>query len=1578
MKPAASPLPASLERRLRRLRQRWRVLRVVHGTGLFLLSAIALLSAGLLVDVLCPLPFSVRLCLLFGTCLGTIWACYRFLLAPLKTGISDAELASLVERAHPELQERLSSSVELFDESLPDGHRGSQRLRELLVKETLTRTGPLDFGKAVGFRSARIVLGWSCLSLSLLLLPLVDASSGYPLLMTRFFQPWSNLQRVALYEIEVRDGDRVAPRGSDVQIEVLVTTPGGHRTRPGELWCHWTTRSGTSDRRLLEPTDDGLAFTTTWPEVLEGFDFEISAGSSRSRKHRVDIVDPPRLVGITLDIQPPAYTGLPARTTDVVFGDVPVLSGSELTFRLVFNKPLDHGTLELTPVAQVTDGPGTRWDLELSDDGLTGRTSLVVSRGGPLTIGLADHDGLLHQDKTHRQLVLVEDRPPTLTLSGHDAPQAVRPGDLVEFRARATDDFGLAALQLLIEVDTEQGEPQRVSQDVDSNQLGGQELIEDFAIDLSKFDLHDGDTMTYRVRAADGRPQPGPNETWSQPRTLLIDLTAEPPGTTDVARRQAELKRLIEKARKDTATNRNTLEQIRQQALTDLKQQKEFQGDAAIRRAAADERELATRIDRLARRLDNLPLFRNIAPAAREVARKLLPAATERLEPAIQAPLADKATRLSHASQDVVRAEQKLEELSQQFDTLAELERDLLELGRLARQAGQLAEDVEQLARLAGDAVPDETPAEQEQRRGDFEQTKKALGNRQGQLAGQLDELMQRRPEIVEAARQDQLDLLEGLARQARELSEPQAGLAKALQRESVQAAKDLTAAAAAQAELNRKTEALARRSDAVAQRQATAPLDATAARQALTRLKQGDRQAAHGDQQRAAEELERLADALKRHAPLPVDPVEALRELSRRQTRLAESIGPAVEPPDSNQETTKRQQRQATEQLGLNAALASLPLPEAQRTLKQQAAKDGVRTAEELLASQPQTAAKSAVATARQLQELARSLEKSALTPQQLQQMKQLQQQQLSREAGRAKVLADQLARLQQQIQQLDPLKPDPAALQKAIAQQAQLEKQAQALPPSLQGLSRRATEQALQQARQALAQGETALAASQQARATAALRDLQQQVTALAKPPQDAPTATLVQQARQLAQQQRILAKQGQSQPATTKPQRPPLDESALGQQQQLAREATRLAIDVAGQTGTRSAASQESARFARQAAQAAQQALAGELDQAREQAEGAQTTGQQAARALEEATDPQPDPALGRRTQSLAERQARLAGEFRRMQQTALSRNQARQLAQESLATATKKLSEDLGEAVRRLEGRPLELPTPAGQARDARAATDQGQQAMDRSGENIARSNPSQAAASARQAARALKEASRLASGAVRANERPETPVPGQVGRQVAEASQELDRARAGLEDAKFSEKNSAQASRTGQPPRAASPQSGQKPGSSKGQPSGKQTGKKSSGQQAGQPTGQQTGQQPGKGKGSLSRSAQQLRRASESLARASQQLQPGQPGQAQPGDPQSAAPGESSPSSRDTAGNSGSGSSVAMELQRLEARLQRLSGRNWGRLPGKLRTEILQAARRDPNGDYARLIRFYFREIAREGREESRP
>ncbi|MEX0704912.1 MAG: hypothetical protein WD069_22625, partial [Planctomycetales bacterium] len=156
---------------------------------------------------------------------------------------------------------------------------------------------------------------------------------------------------------------------------------------------------------------------------------------------------------------------------------------------------------------------------------------------------------------------------------------------------------------------------------------------------------------------------------------------------------------------------------------------------------------------------------------------------------------------------------------------------------------------------------------------------------------------------------------------------------------------------------------------------------------------------------------------------------------------------------------------------------------------------------------------------------------------------------------------------------------------------------------------------------------------------------------------------------------------------------------------------------------------------------------------------------------------------------------------------------------------------------------------------------------------------------------------------------------------------------------------------------------------------------------------GQPGQGQPGQgQPGQGQSSndpLGQSAESLRQAAEALAQAAQGLQPGgQPGQ----DGQNQASGRREPAGQSPGGSrpplaadsaTGDGGGVGetgVDLARLESEIARLTHRQWGQLPGNLQTDIVQAASRKPNGDYAQLIKLYFREIAETGKpaEGGRP
>jgi hypothetical protein len=165
----------------------------------------------------------------------------------------------------------------------------------------------------------------------------------------------------------------------------------------------------------------------------------------------------------------------------------------------------------------------------------------------------------------------------------------------------------------------------------------------------------------------------------------------------------------------------------------------------------------------------------------------------------------------------------------------------------------------------------------------------------------------------------------------------------------------------------------------------------------------------------------------------------------------------------------------------------------------------------------------------------------------------------------------------------------------------------------------------------------------------------------------------------------------------------------------------------------------------------------------------------------------------------------------------------------------------------------------------------------------------------------------------------------------------------------------------------------------------GQPGQGQPGQGQPGQ--GQPGQGQPGQgQPGQGQPSaLAQNAQALDQIAQMLNDAAQQLQPngqqgqqpgqpGQPGQqaqnqqAQPGQPGQAGSGE---------GSTGTGNQQTADLSPLDVQLKRHAAKNWGQLPGKLQTEILQSAQRKANGDYAKLIKLYFQEISKASKNQKK-
>ncbi|MCH7990557.1 MAG: hypothetical protein IID46_15555, partial [Planctomycetes bacterium] len=147
-------LPGDLSKRLRQLELRIRKLALMRGMGMLALLLAAGIGFSILIDLRWELSVGLRTGILtaVGLCAG--WVTLRYIVWPCIAKVSQAELATIVETSHPELAERLSSTIELNDPSVPERDRGSALMRELLTKQTLSTTTSLAFPESASNRRA--------------------------------------------------------------------------------------------------------------------------------------------------------------------------------------------------------------------------------------------------------------------------------------------------------------------------------------------------------------------------------------------------------------------------------------------------------------------------------------------------------------------------------------------------------------------------------------------------------------------------------------------------------------------------------------------------------------------------------------------------------------------------------------------------------------------------------------------------------------------------------------------------------------------------------------------------------------------------------------------------------------------------------------------------------------------------------------------------------------------------------------------------------------------------------------------------------------------------------------------------------------------------------------------------------------------------------------------------------------------------------------------------------------------------------------------------------------------------------
>jgi hypothetical protein len=386
-----------------------------------------------------------------GACLAVAAAvAWRRLVRPLVRRFTEADLAALVERAYPQLEDRLSSAIHFVRPSgRPAG--ASAELMDRCVAEAATATRPLAFVSVLRMRPVwRAMLGAGALFLATAALALAT-----PVVAAQWARR-NLLMREAPYpkqtHLEVLGANPIrAIRGDPLTITVAARAG---TVAPRHVTFHMEFAStGGAAESVPADARDPSRYVKTFPMVNEPFTFHVTGNDDRTDEVRVALVERPELKELDLEVRHPVYTGLAPRKVRRGVGTIDMPVDGVLALAGLATKDLRAAeiTLDGEPAGTcrvLEAGPEARRRIE-------GQVA-VAAPGAPgpprptlaLRVVLHDTEDCDNAKAASYTLLVRPDQPPTVHLEAVRMGGEITSVALVPLEVAARDDYGVTSSEV--------------------------------------------------------------------------------------------------------------------------------------------------------------------------------------------------------------------------------------------------------------------------------------------------------------------------------------------------------------------------------------------------------------------------------------------------------------------------------------------------------------------------------------------------------------------------------------------------------------------------------------------------------------------------------------------------------------------------------------------------------------------------------------------------------------------------------------------------------------------------------------------------------------------------------------------------------------------------------------------------------------------------------------------------------------------------------------------------------------------------------------------------------------------------
>ncbi len=467
-----------LDRRLEEALRAWRRSRWQRGLSLTLLGLLGLLS---FVYFVAPARPMLWWPVLAGLALGWVALVVKYLILPLRTQPSRAQVARFLEEQHPELEDRLATAVEFGE------HRRkieNQTWLDRMIREAIAHTASMNFPQLLQIRFAR---GWQLLALAaavLFFFAFWNYSRPFQNRMVSYLEKAPETPQT-VKRLEIKPGDAKVARGEPVEITAL--TPQLDLTQ-ATLYLE-DRRDSWQPNTMTLATPAGQ-FQHKIFDVRDTLRYYVRAGEELSSIYTLIPLEAPEVKNFRLTYRYPAGMGLPPKS-EGGSGDVYAPAGTTVVLEIIATQPLQR--------AEIRMGEADFQNMKISADTLA-RHSFLVEKDTYYMLRLTTPENLTNTPIEYF-IHATPDQAPQITIlqPGRD----LRPTMLEEvtMEVAVREDYGLRQLDFIYARNN--GEPVRQNllpllQRAEASQFHALLLLY-----LEDLGVQPGDFISYYFEAAD-------------------------------------------------------------------------------------------------------------------------------------------------------------------------------------------------------------------------------------------------------------------------------------------------------------------------------------------------------------------------------------------------------------------------------------------------------------------------------------------------------------------------------------------------------------------------------------------------------------------------------------------------------------------------------------------------------------------------------------------------------------------------------------------------------------------------------------------------------------------------------------------------------------------------------------------------------------------------------------------------------------------------------------------------------------------------------------------------------------------